>query len=158
MTRRLTRTAYGVVPIGAPSLAEAVAVEPAVRETLAALAVEVAGRLAHPVRLGSVVTGDYFLTCRATREDLRAALGADAVDMESGAVAEIARAWGVPAYVIRTLSDLAGEDSHLTYPQMVEMAAENSAICVEALLSRFVASPTALPRLPDSPRHPTLSP
>jgi len=87
-----------------------------------------------------VVTGDYFLNCRATREELHAALGADAVDMESGAVAEVARAWRVPVYVIRTLSDLAGEDSHIAYPQMVEMAAENSALCVEALLARLQAS------------------
>ena len=155
---RFTRTAYGVIPIGAPDLAEAVAVEPEVRETFAALDADVEGRLAHPVRLGSVVTGDYFLNCRATREELHAALGADAVDMESGAVAEVARAWGVPAYVIRTLSDLAGEDSHIAYPQMVEMAAENSAICVAALLSRFAASSTLPPRLPDSPSQPTLRP
>ncbi|HEX7947852.1 MAG TPA: 5'-methylthioadenosine/S-adenosylhomocysteine nucleosidase [Phenylobacterium sp.] len=131
-----TRTAYGVIPIGAPPLVEAVAVDEDVRAVLAQVAADVAPRLAHPVRLGSVVTGDFFLNCRDTREALRAALSADAVDMESGAVAEVARAWGVPAYIIRTLSDLAGEDSHIAYPQMAAMAAENSAACVEALLAR----------------------
>ena len=35
----------------------------------------------------------------------------------------------------RFLSDLAGEESHLTYPQMAQMAAHNSALCVLDLLA-----------------------
>lgn len=132
---RFTPTASGVIPIGAPTLTEAVAVSPAVANVLTRLAAAVAGRLAHPVRRGSVVTADYFLNCATTRQDLRATLGADAIDMESGAVAQVAAAWDTPLYVIRTLSDLAGEDSHTTYPQMVEMAAEASAVCVPELLA-----------------------
>ena len=62
------------------------------------------GRL--DARLGGVVTADYFLNCPATRDELHARLGADAIDMESGAVAVVARAWNTPLYVIRTLSDL----------------------------------------------------
>ena len=65
---------------------------------------------------------------------LNARLGADAAGKESGAVAVVARAWGAPLYVIRTLSDLAGGDSHLTYDQMVAAAARNSALCVQSLL------------------------
>jgi adenosylhomocysteine nucleosidase len=84
--------------------------------------------------MGGVTTADYFLNCGETRADLHARLGADAIDMESGAVGQVADAWDVPLYVIRTLSDLAGEESHLTYPEMAQMAARNSAICVEALM------------------------
>jgi len=137
---RLTRTASGIIPIGAPTLTEAVAVSPQVARNLGRLAAAVGDRLPHPVRRGAVVTADYFLNCAATRQELRSTLGADAIDMESGAVAQVAAAWGVPLYVIRTLSDLAGEDSHVTYPQMVEMAAEASAVCVPALLSILAAS------------------
>lgn len=132
---RFTPTASGVIPIGAPTLTEAVAVSSAVARNLDRLAAAVAERLPHPVLKGAVVTADYFLNCATTRQDLRAALGADAIDMESGAVAQVAAAWGAPLYVIRTLSDLAGEDSHTTYPQMVEMAADASAICVPELLA-----------------------
>ncbi len=132
---RFTPTASGVIPIGAPTLTEAVAVSPAVTRHLDRLAAAVAGRLPQSVLKGAVVTADYFLNCATTRQDLRAALGADAVDMESGAVAQVAAAWGAPLYVIRTLSDLAGADSHVTYPQMVEMAANASAICVPELLA-----------------------
>jgi adenosylhomocysteine nucleosidase len=131
---RFTPVDYGVIPPGAPRLASLPPVPPEVAATLAALAEAVAPKLDAPARLGGVITADYFLNCGETREQLRADFGADAIDMESGAVNQVAKAWGVPLYVIRTLSDLAGEESHVTYPQMVAMAARNSALCVEALL------------------------
>lgn len=109
-------------------------------DNLDRLAAAVRARLPHPLRRGSVVTADYFLNCAITRQQLRGAFGADAIDMESGAVAQVAQAWGVPLYVIRTLSDLAGEDSHVTYPMMVKMAAEASAVCVPELLAILSAA------------------
>ncbi len=127
-----TPTAYGVIPGGAPVLSAPEPVAPGVREVLTRLAGAMQGRL--DTRLGGVVTADYFLNCPVTRDELHARLGADAIDMESGAVAVVARAWNTPLYVIRTLSDLAGADSHLTYDEMVEAAARNSAACVDALL------------------------
>lgn len=132
--QRFTPTDYGVIPVGAPELAVLTPVEPAVHAVLEQLAAAMAPRLAMAPHLGGVITADYFLNCAATRDELHGRLGADAIDMESGAVAVVASAWGVPLYVIRTLSDLAGEDSHLTYGEMVAMAAANSALCVEALL------------------------
>lgn len=134
-----TPTAYGVIPIGAPRLSVLPPVERQVAVDFAAVIEMVADQLDAPIRLGGVVTADYFLNCGATREQLHAEFAADAIDMESGAVNQIAKAWGAPLYVIRTLSDLAGEDSHLTYPQMVALAAHNSALCVEALLRRLAA-------------------
>ncbi|MBA4011645.1 MAG: 5'-methylthioadenosine/S-adenosylhomocysteine nucleosidase [Phenylobacterium sp.] len=132
-------TAYGVIPVGAPPLIAPEPVENSVRAVLVSLAQAVSERL--DARLGGVVTADYFLNCAATRDELHARLGADAIDMESGAVAVVAQAWGVPLYVIRTLSDLAGGDSHLTYDEMVEAAAVNSAACVETLLGLLAGAP-----------------
>lgn len=137
---RFTPTASGVIPIGAPRLSEAVRASEAVVERLRALREAVAGRIEAPVALGAIITGDYFLNCARTRDDLRAAFGADAIDMESGAVAQVAAAWGVPLYVIRTLSDLAGDESHVTYYEMATMAARNSALCVIELLALLTDS------------------
>ena len=47
---------------------------------------------------------------------------------------EVARRFGKGAYIIRTISDGAGDDSHLSYAEMVAMVAHNSALCVEDLL------------------------
>ncbi|HEY8572065.1 5'-methylthioadenosine/S-adenosylhomocysteine nucleosidase [Phenylobacterium sp.] len=134
---KLTATAYGVIPVGAPPLTELLPAQAEVVRHFHALAERVRPQLEGPVRLGGVVTGDYFLNCAQTRGELRANLRAEAIDMESGAVHEVAQAWGKPLYVIRTLSDLAGEESHLTYPEMAAMAAANSALCVIELLDIF---------------------
>lgn len=133
-SRQFTPTEYGVIPIGAPRLETPPPVPPEVRATLLQLRDAMRGRIDHPVALGAILTADYFLNCAETRDELRATFGADAVDMESGAVNQVATAWGVPLYVIRTLSDLAGDDSHLSYSELAGMAAENSAACVVGLL------------------------
>jgi adenosylhomocysteine nucleosidase len=131
---RLTSTASGLVPLGAPELEALTPVAAEVARTLQRLAEVLRTQTEAPVRLGGIVTADYFLNCAATRGDLHARLGAQAIDMESGAVNQVAEAWGAPLFVIRTLSDLAGEESHLAYPQMAQMAAHNSALCVLDLL------------------------
>jgi adenosylhomocysteine nucleosidase len=132
---RFTATASGVIPIGQPPLSDLSPVRPEVAVAFGKLMTSIQPRLGAPIRLGGIVTADYFLNCATTRTELRARFGADAIDMESGAVNQIAEAWGAPLYVIRTLSDLAGEESHVTYPQMAQMAAANSALCVCELLS-----------------------
>ncbi|MCR5874672.1 5'-methylthioadenosine/S-adenosylhomocysteine nucleosidase [Phenylobacterium sp. J426] len=130
---RFTATRPGVIPFGAPEAGlEPVGAE--VVETLRRLRDDVAPGLGHPVQLGGITTADYFLNCGRTRDELRGRLGADAIDMESGAVAQVAEAWGAPLYVIRTLSDLAGEESQITFNEMEAMAAKNSAACVKRLL------------------------
>ena len=131
---RLTSTTSGLVPLGAPELESLSPVPPAVRDTLERLAEILRTQVDAPVRLCGIVTADYFLNCAETRESLHARFAAQAIDMESGAVNQVAEAWDVPLYVIRTLSDLAGDESHVTYPQMAAMAAHNSALCVEELL------------------------
>jgi len=145
---RFTPTLSGRIPIGAPELTALTALPSPVPESFAALEAAVKDRLGHPVRRGGIVTADYFLNCAATRDELRARFGADAIDMESGAIWQVAQAWNRPLFVIRTLSDLAGEESHLTYGQMALMAAHNSALCVAellAILKAGVDAPAALP-------------
>ncbi|WP_304175617.1 5'-methylthioadenosine/S-adenosylhomocysteine nucleosidase [Phenylobacterium aquaticum] len=134
-----TSTRSGLIPIGAPALTELHPVSDAVRENLTALRDRVAPLLPARVRLGTIATADYFLNCRETRDALHSSFAADAMDMESGAVFQIAEDWRAPLYVIRTLSDLAGEDSHLTYPEMAALAARNSALCVTELLDLLAA-------------------
>lgn len=132
--RLFTPTASGIIPVGAPRLTALTPAPDSVRAVLVRLAERVAEGLDTPPHLGGIITADYFLNCAETRDELHAAFGADAIDMESAAVAQVAEAWGADLYVIRTLSDLAGADSHLTYGEMAAMAARNSALCVPALL------------------------
>ena len=140
---RFTRTRSGIIPVGAAELTELPMVSDLVRANLLRLRERVRDALPSPARLGAIATADYFLNCGITRDALHGELAADAIDMESGAVQQVAEAWGVPAYVIRTLSDLAGEESHLDYPRLAAMAAANSALCVTELLAILSAQRVA---------------
>jgi adenosylhomocysteine nucleosidase len=102
-----------------------------VEQTLEHLRDRMADKLT--IRLGSVLSGDAFVNCIQTRARLQD-LGGEIVDMESAAVLEVARRFDRGAYIIRTISDGAGDDSHLSYAEMVAMVAHNSALCVEDLL------------------------
>jgi adenosylhomocysteine nucleosidase len=112
-----------------------------VRERLAGFALEplsaaaAGGEARVPViRLGTILTGDQFLNCPATRERLFRELGGQAIEMEGGAVGQVAQAFGVPHLVIRALSDLAGAESHVDFGRFVEEVAAGSARILRRLL------------------------
>jgi nucleoside phosphorylase len=61
-----------------------------------------------PHRQGPVVSVDRVVGSAEEKSRL-AVLGAIAVEMEAAAVAERARAWGVPFFCLKSVTDLAGE-------------------------------------------------
>jgi adenosylhomocysteine nucleosidase len=84
--------------------------------------------------LGTIVSGDQFINDETTRQHLQTEFGAHAVEMEGAAVAQVAEAFGVPAIVIRSLSDLAGSESHLDFGKFVTAVAPMAVRVVERLI------------------------
>lgn len=93
------------------------------------------------IRFGTVLSGDQYLHCEATRERLHHEFGGLAVEMEGGAVAQVAESFGVPWLIIRALSDLAGRDSRFDFLAFVDAAAASSVAILRQLLP--VLSPFA---------------
>ncbi|HTI76430.1 MAG TPA: 5'-methylthioadenosine/adenosylhomocysteine nucleosidase [Mycobacterium sp.] len=83
---------------------------------------------------GTVLSGDQYLNCEATRERLRSELGGQAIEMEGGAVAQVCEAFGIPWLLIRALSDLAGGNALFDFTTFVDQAAESSAAILQRLL------------------------
>lgn len=79
------------------------------------------------IRFGTVLTGDQFVNCEATRRRLFDDFAAQAVEMEGAAIAQVAERYGAPWLVFRSLSDLAGADSHLDFAAFLSAAAEGAA-------------------------------
>lgn len=89
-----------------------------------------------PPRLhyGRILTGDQFINSETVRERLFRELGGAAVEMEGAAMAQVAAAYGVPWLVVRTLSDLAGRESHFDFRLFIDEVALSSALIVRRLL------------------------
>ncbi len=84
---------------------------------------------------GIVVTGDVFVASPEKCAELRQQLGADAVEMEGAAVAQICYQRNIPHLVIRSISDKADEDAVLDKQLFQMVAAKNSAGLVAEIIS-----------------------
>lgn len=76
---------------------------------------------------GTVLTGDQYVNCEATRTRLHGAHGGHAVEMEGAALAQVAEMHGVECVVIRALSDLAGRESRFDFTAFVDAVSGSSA-------------------------------
>jgi len=85
-------------------------------------------------KFGRILTGDTYLACESTRKMFRGQFGADAVEMEGGAIAQVCCSWHVPFVIVRVLSDLAGSDSHVEFDEFIEDSSIKAAQTVSRIL------------------------
>jgi adenosylhomocysteine nucleosidase len=77
---------------------------------------------------GSILTGDQFMNNPEATQRLKSIFPqADAVEMEGAAIAQTCHRFSVPFVVIRSISDIAGQENAIEYTEFVETAAVNSA-------------------------------
>jgi len=95
------------------------------------------GERAPKVLVGTVVTGDVFVASKPKCAELAEELGADAVEMEGAAVAQLCYQRGVGCLIIRSISDKADESAVSDKQIFYSMAAENSANLVAAILENL---------------------
>lgn len=87
------------------------------------------------VKTGLICSGDSFIG----REDQAALVKQNfadmkAVEMEASSIAQVSHMMNTPCVVIRSLSDIAGKESPMTFEQYLKVAAKNSANLVMQLL------------------------
>lgn len=92
------------------------------------------GRRPPRVIVGTVVTGDTFIMSTDRCAELAEKLGADAVEMEGAAVAQICYQQGIACLVIRSIADKADESAVVDKQKFYALAAENSAELVAGIL------------------------
>lgn len=85
-------------------------------------------------RLGIIASGDQFIASLEQKERIRALFGADACEMEGGAIGHAAYMNDVKFVVIRAISDKAHEHSVIDYPAFAEKSAEKCADAVKLFI------------------------
>lgn len=77
---------------------------------------------------GLIATGDSFMNDPERVEFVRSKFqDLQAVEMEAAAIAQVAYQFNVPFVIIRSLSDIAGQESHISFDEYLDKAAVNSA-------------------------------
>ncbi len=89
---------------------------------------------AEKVHIGTIATGDEFVTDRGKLNKIGEKSGAVATEMEGASVAQVATMFEKPFVVIRSISDKADGSAHLDFGQFVGIAAKNSSAIVLKLL------------------------
>jgi adenosylhomocysteine nucleosidase len=96
---------------------------------------------ARPARFLSV---DHIASTTTAKQTLRLQTSADAVDMESSALREIARTRRLPFAIVRVISDAAHEDLPLDFNRFLD---PNGHLRLPSLLLALAASPWRIPPL-----------
>ena len=86
---------------------------------------------------GTVASGDVFVDDSALKQRLIAQFGAAAAEMEGAAIAQVAEANGVPFLILRTISDLAEKEAHISFDELERYAGELAADITVALLANW---------------------
>ncbi|HEO8419812.1 MAG: 5'-methylthioadenosine/S-adenosylhomocysteine nucleosidase [Niallia sp.] len=92
----------------------------------------------HAVVTGLITTGDSFINQPEKAAFIKSKFGnLQAVEMEAAAIAQVAHQYNIPFVIIRSLSDIAGKESHLSFDQYLEIAAVHSANLVIGIVERI---------------------
>ena len=87
---------------------------------------------------GLICTGDIFMADPEKAEIARKNFPTMAAcEMEAAAIAQVCHQFKVPFVIIRSLSDIAGKKSELSFEQYLPIAAKNASVLVEAIVNRL---------------------
>ncbi len=86
----------------------------------------------------TILTGDQFMNNpEATSRIKEMFPSAEAVEMEGAAIAQTCYQFNIPFVVIRSISDIAGQENAMEYEEFVEIAAVNSAKMVTEMVNEL---------------------
>ena len=95
-----------------------------------------AERIGATVHTGRVASGDRFVRDDGEKQRIVESFDAKCCEMEGAAIAQVAWANGVPAAIVRAISDKADGSASIDYPTFEAQAARNSAALVINMLEQ----------------------
>lgn len=112
----------------------------AAAQTLVDIAHQALEKLALKAHRGQVASGDKFMTHQDHIDIVRAGFpNLDAVEMEGAAIAQVCHRFDIPFVIVRALSDIAGQESPMSFEQFLPVAAANAAKLIVEMLPPVAA-------------------
>ena len=96
-------------------------------EKLNELAKQVASELGKKLAFGTIATGDEFICDESKKNKIMQVFDAEACEMEGASVALVCDALKIPCFVLRAMSDEAGEKAEFDFDEFVVNSAKISA-------------------------------
>ena len=76
--------------------------------------------------VGPIASGDQFINSPIEKERIKGEFDAVCCEMEGASIGHVCAMNNIPYLVVRAISDGADDSSHLSFPEFVKMAADNS--------------------------------
>ncbi len=89
------------------------------------------------IHVGRVVSGDQFISDKATKANIIKNFGGFCTEMEGAAIAHTAYLNGVPFVILRAISDKADDSASVDYPTFEKKAIANGVKLIKELVSRL---------------------
>ncbi|MBR5528709.1 MAG: 5'-methylthioadenosine/adenosylhomocysteine nucleosidase [Clostridia bacterium] len=93
------------------------------------------GKLPFTSHLGTIVSGDCFVSSAEKAQQLRDDFDALCTEMEGASIAHVCTVAKIPFVIIRAISDFADEDAENSFESFETVAADRAAFIVKELLS-----------------------
>jgi adenosylhomocysteine nucleosidase len=87
--------------------------------------------------VGTVATGDKFISDKSDKDRIVSLFGASACEMEGGAIAHTAFVNDTPFIVVRAISDSADGDACMDFPVFLPQAVKISTALTLALVEKY---------------------
>ena len=97
----------------------------------------IAKKLGETLHIGTIATGDQFISNSEKLADIQRTFNAMACEMEAGSIGHVCLVNGVKFAALRVISDNADEESHIDYNKFKVIAAEKTAQLIANLISKL---------------------
>ena len=87
-------------------------------------------------KIGTIVSGDIFCTNVNMKNEIREQFNADAIDMESAAIAQVCYLDSKPFIIIRSISDKPNGNNEITFEEFLGLASKRCAMILEKFIEK----------------------
>jgi adenosylhomocysteine/aminodeoxyfutalosine nucleosidase len=106
-------------------------------KNLRSIAASVAKELNIALKEGVIATGDQFVASSERKEWIEKTFHADALEMEGASVACVCQNFGIPFFILRSISDSADGDAGIDFDTFLKSSAQISATFILEMVKRI---------------------